>query len=91
MANAHVVAAAENGLTVEIDATGNPFVDDLLEEPLCIANGQLELPAKPGLGIELRGELIESHRLEDPFKLPDGAYSDMVFGPAYYNPAPRYA
>ena len=34
VANAHFVAALPNGLTVEVDQTGNPFIDELLAEPL---------------------------------------------------------
>ena len=51
MANAHVVAALKNGLTVEVDQTGNPFIDKLLGNPLQIINGQLQLQRTPGLGI----------------------------------------
>ena len=33
-ANAHVIASLPNGLTVEVDQTGNPFINDLLVEPI---------------------------------------------------------
>ena len=32
MANAHLIAALPNGITVEVDQTGNPFIDELLLE-----------------------------------------------------------
>ena len=48
VANAHVVAALPNGLTVEVDQTGNPFIEELLVEPLEIADGQLQLGVGPG-------------------------------------------
>ena len=83
MANAHVVASAANGLTVEIDRTQNPFVDQLLVEPLEIEDGILSLSDRPGLGIQLNPEVIDKYALQDPMSLPDGVYSDMVFGSEY--------
>ncbi|MEO1996030.1 MAG: mandelate racemase/muconate lactonizing enzyme family protein [Planctomycetaceae bacterium] len=90
VANAHVVAASPNGLTVEVDRTGNPFVDDLLIEPLEICDGQLQLSERPGLGVELNAETLEQYRWTASDDIPDGAYSDMVFGAEHYNPAGPY-
>lgn len=89
VANAQVVAARQ-GLTVEIDRTGNPFVDDLLIEPLIVRDGLLSLSDRPGLGIELDHEWIERHRMSDPLRVPDGSYSDMAFGPNLFAPVPPY-
>ncbi len=80
IANAHVIAAAENGLTVEIDQTGNPFIEDLLTEPLVVLDGMLTLSDAPGLGIALNEDVVDRYRLDDPYNIPDGNYSDMVFG-----------
>ena len=85
MANAQVVAARDHGLTVEIDQTGNPFIDDLLVEPLRVIDGQLQLSRAPGLGIELRDDIIARYRLPNPLEMPEGLYSDMVFGRDYYS------
>ena len=52
VANAHFIAAV-NGISVEVDQTGNPFIDELLSEPLDIKDGLLSLSEQPGLGIEL--------------------------------------
>lgn len=90
MANAQVVSAIPNGITVEIDRTGNPFIEDLLEEPLRVTDGQLALSTAPGLGIELKKSVIEKYRMADPLAIPDGSYSDMVFGPQFYSPAGPY-
>ena len=90
LANAHVIAAHPAGLTVEVDQAGNPFVENLLKQPLQIEDGMLTLPDAPGLGIELDESVIEKHRLPDPLALPDGAYSDMLFGADHWNPAPPY-
>ncbi len=80
VANAQVVAAIKNGLTVEIDQTGNPFVTDLLLEPLTVQDGVLSLSRAPGLGVQLDPEVINRYRMADPLHIPDGLYSDMFFG-----------
>jgi len=84
-ANAHVVASIDHGLTVEMDQTGNPFVEQLLVEPLEVRDGELTLNSAPGLGIELNESIIERYRLADPLEIPDGLYSDMIFGRSFLN------
>ena len=84
MANAHVVAAMSNGVTVEVDQMNNPFVNDLLVKPLQIESGELQLSHAPGLGVELDLEVVEKFRLGDPLAIPDGVYSDMMFGKSYF-------
>jgi L-alanine-DL-glutamate epimerase-like enolase superfamily enzyme len=84
MANAQVVAANSNGLTVEVDQTANPFIDELLVEPLSINAGELALSRAPGLGIELNQSVVDRYRLRDPLAIPDGCYSDMVFGRQFW-------
>ena len=90
MANAQVVAATPHALTVEVDQTGNPFVEELLVEPLQINDGRLQLSRKPGLGIELNQAAVEKYRMAEPLTVPDGWYSDMVFGQADNKPAGPY-
>jgi L-alanine-DL-glutamate epimerase-like enolase superfamily enzyme len=90
LANAHVVASVPNGMTVEIDRTGNPFVDDLLAEPLMVTGGRLRLPSAPGLGIRLDESVLGKYRLVAG-KVPDGNYSDMAFGPVVTEPVPAYS
>jgi D-galactarolactone cycloisomerase len=90
VANAHVIAAAGNGLTVEVDRTGNPFVEELLVEPLRVVDGHLRLGRAPGLGIALSAATLERLRLADPLSIPDGAYSDMVFGRQHLAPPVPY-
>ncbi len=82
-ANAHVVASLPHGITVEVDQTGNPFIEELLVEPLVVRDGQLSLSKAPGLGIELNPVTLQRYRLNDPLHLPDGSYSDMIFGKAF--------
>ncbi len=80
VANTHVVASIDHGITVEMDQTGNPFIEQLLDVPLEINDGELKLSSAPGLGIELNEAAIDRYRLADPQDIPDGLYSDMVFG-----------
>lgn len=90
MANAQVVASTPDALTVEVDQTGNPFVDQLLVEPLHIKSGRLQLSGKPGLGVELNPATVARLRMPDPMHIPNGRYSDMVFGQHDNNPAGPY-
>jgi L-alanine-DL-glutamate epimerase-like enolase superfamily enzyme len=80
VANAQVVAALENTITVEVDQTGNPFIEELLQTPLEIVDGQLVLSDAPGLGIELNRSTVGRYSWPAGQPLPVGAYSDMVFG-----------
>jgi L-alanine-DL-glutamate epimerase-like enolase superfamily enzyme len=88
-ANMHVIASLPTGLTVEIDRTSNGLVDELLAEPLRVVDGEVAVPQRPGLGIELNPESIEWFTLPDG-TLPDGNYSDMIFGSRFYAPAGAY-
>ena len=84
IANAHMVSAVPNGITVEVDQMNNPFVNELLVEPLQIEDGELQLSHAPGLGIQLDLEVIDKFRMGDPLTIPDGVYSDMMFGKSYF-------
>lgn len=90
VANAQAVAALPCGITVEVDQTGNPLVDELLVEPLRVENGWLRLSDAPGLGIELRDDVVQRWRLPNPPMVPEGNYSDMVFGRDHFSPAGVY-
>jgi D-galactarolactone cycloisomerase len=88
IANAHVVAALDNALTVEVDQTGSPFIERLLGAPLRVRDGHLALSDAPGLGVEPDPAVLAELALGD--SLPDGSYSDMVFGSAHFGSAPAY-
>jgi len=90
VANMHLIAALPNGLTVEIDRTGNGLIDKLLKEPLEVREGEVALPQGPGLGIELDERALARHALPRHERIPDGVYSDMVFGQVNYKPAGPY-
>ena len=90
MANAQVVASMPNGLTVEVDQTGNPFIDELLVEPLRVQDGQISFKRQSGLGVELNQAIVDRWRMPDPLNIPDGFYSDMVFGTKGLGPTAPY-
>jgi L-alanine-DL-glutamate epimerase-like enolase superfamily enzyme len=41
-----------------------PWVSDALTEPVRIENGQMFPPQKPGLGLEIRKDVIQKYRVE---------------------------
>lgn len=90
LANAHAISAMPNGVTVEIDKTGNPFIEQLLLDPLTVRDGQLQLSDAPGLGAQVDPDVIRRLKLADPLDIPDGNYSDMVFGKSFATPAGPY-
>ncbi len=90
VANAHVVSALPNGLTVEIDQTGNPMVEELLAEPFKVVDGEIRLSDKPGFGIELVQSVVDRLRINAFTQLENGLYSDMAFGKGSFTPAPAY-
>ena len=87
-ANAQIVAAYD-GITVEMDQTGNPFIEALVEPRLAVDDGSIELSPDSGLGLGLQEDLLERYQLPNPPDVPGGHYSDMVFGGAAYLYAPR--
>ena len=91
VANMHLIASLPTAITVEVDQTGNPFIEDLLAEPLKVVDGEIAMPQKPGLGIELNQETVERYALPADASTPEGNYSDMVFGHQHYAPAGPYA
>ena len=75
---------------VEVDQTGNPFIDELLAEPLAIEDGRLLLGDRPGLGIELDLDVVRRLRADYGDRMKDGNYSDLIFGPEFASVAPPY-
>jgi L-alanine-DL-glutamate epimerase-like enolase superfamily enzyme len=90
VANAHFVASLANGLTVEVDQTGSPFVDELLGAPLAIEDGRLALGDAPGLGISLDEDVLGRLNAAYGEAMQDGNYSDLIFGREHYSVAPPY-
>ena len=57
--NAHIAGGIPNLIMLETNQTFNPLRTDLLKEPLVFRDGFLELPKKPGLGIEVIDDAAE--------------------------------
>ena len=72
IANAHVMAAAPNRFLLESNMTPNPLKEGLFKEKLAVKNGYLDIPDKPGLGVELKEGLAERYPpLPGPWHVPD--------------------
>ena len=62
-AYAHVCAASKS-ITLTSDICGETLrVDDLITEPLAIANGHVRVPEGPGLGVTLDEAAVERYRV----------------------------
>ncbi|MDF9796346.1 L-alanine-DL-glutamate epimerase-like enolase superfamily enzyme [Catalinimonas alkaloidigena] len=53
MANLHFVAGVPNGHMCELNQTYNPLKEELFKRPLIVKDGYMELPDKPGFGVEI--------------------------------------
>ena len=53
MSNAHLTAAIPNRHYCELNQTFNPLKEEVFKEPLTVKNGWMELPEKPGYGVEI--------------------------------------
>ena len=61
IANAHLLAAIPNRFLLESNMTPNPLKEGLFKEKLAVKNGYLDIPDKPGLGVELIEGLAEQY------------------------------
>ncbi len=55
--NAHLIASIPSRLILESNMTVNPLKEGVFKEPLVVKNGYLDLPDKPGFGVELQDDL----------------------------------
>ncbi|MCD6528881.1 mandelate racemase/muconate lactonizing enzyme family protein [Candidatus Bathyarchaeota archaeon] len=74
-ANLHLVASIPNHLVLEMQRTWHwscpAFRTEIVEEPLEPKNGYLEVPKKPGLGVELNEEALKKYPFkEGPVQVP---------------------
>jgi L-alanine-DL-glutamate epimerase-like enolase superfamily enzyme len=66
-ASAHLAAATEHCPYIEfmpLELAESPLRRELLVEDFRVVNGQLELPERPGLGIELNREALDKYRVD---------------------------
>jgi galactonate dehydratase len=77
--NVHFAASTTNFLILEYHADDESPRRDLVDEPIKLVNGYLELPERPGLGIDLYVDAFERFPFRSwhrPFPLrPDGSLS----------------
>ena len=90
VANMHLIASLPTGITVEVDQTGNPLIDDLLLDRLQVIDGEISMPQGSGLGIERKEDIVERYTLPHGTPVPKGNYAEMVFGRQHYAPAGLY-
>jgi len=63
MASLHLCACVPNFLILEYQMGDVPWRDDLMDEPLPIKNGYLELPTRSGLGVKLNHSEVKKYRV----------------------------
>jgi D-galactarolactone cycloisomerase len=51
-----------NQPVIEFDRTHNPLRDDLLKEGFALEEGKLKIPEEPGLGLNVREEVLSRYR-----------------------------
>ncbi len=59
MGNAYLAAGIPNQHMLEYNANFNPLKDEVFKEPLVVKNGYMDLPNKPGYGLELAPDLAK--------------------------------
>jgi L-alanine-DL-glutamate epimerase-like enolase superfamily enzyme len=62
-ATLHVFAAIPGGIIVELDANPNPLRTELLENPIEIVDGMVDIPNGPGLGVRINQSLLLEYRI----------------------------
>lgn len=64
MASIQACACAPNFVILEVQDGDVPWRDDVLSEPIPLKNGFLEIPTKPGLGVELNKDELAKHLVD---------------------------
>ena len=59
----HLIAALPNTELIEFSLADSPIRRDLLTEPFQVVGGHVEVPEKPGLGIEVNPEVVAKYRV----------------------------
>jgi len=71
MANAAMAAAIPNLILLEVGRTYNPLREEIFQEPLTVENGVMQLPDKPGFGVELIPDVAKKFPyIEGRYDLP---------------------
>ena len=59
----HLIAALPNTELMEFSLADSPIRRDLLTEPFRLVGGHVEVPEKPGLGIEVNPDVVAKYRV----------------------------
>ena len=78
VANLHVAAACANAPVIEYDRTYNPLQTELVTNPPAVHDGVVDLPAGPGLGVEIDWDFVADHPYTGEIGI--GAGSRPAFG-----------
>ena len=62
-AGMHVAAAASSGFILEYSLGANPLLHELAVEDFTVADGMLDIPERPGLGVTVDEEFVARHRV----------------------------
>jgi L-alanine-DL-glutamate epimerase-like enolase superfamily enzyme len=57
-AGLHLSAAAPSGCILEYPLGANPMLQELIEEPVRVIDGHINIPNRPGLGITIREDVL---------------------------------
>ncbi|WP_372618033.1 mandelate racemase/muconate lactonizing enzyme family protein [Falsiroseomonas sp.] len=60
-AGLHLAASQSAGFILEYSLGHNPMLHDLVEEDFPVADGMVDIPDRPGLGITVREEFVEQY------------------------------
>lgn len=63
-ANLQWISAMPQADLLEFRRTKSPLLQDLIKTPFTAENGSLKIPDRPGLGIELRDDIVEQCRVK---------------------------
>jgi len=63
-ANLHMMATAVNGDALEYDINPNPLREELSVHPFILEQGDVLIPDRPGLGVELNPDTVKKYALQ---------------------------
>ena len=62
MAGVHLAFASPASAIIEFSLGGNPMLYDLVNEEIKVADGTIEAPAAPGLGLTVNWDFVQAYR-----------------------------
>lgn len=60
----HLAASSASGFIVEYSVGANPMIHDLAVEDFTVADGVIEIPDRPGLGVTIDQEFVDRYRVD---------------------------